>query len=286
MSKFGKSVTFLSENSLAVIAGDGNLPRLICEEFRKLNLKTWFFYPSSVRSKILQHRNQIIFDPVNLEKLFENLEKRSIRNVVFAGKITRQAVNHLGQATKNDIFHKEIYPFLHETDNKILQRIGDLFEAKGFNIVGVLDLLPGLTASKGILTSKKPSEQDLQDISMAVEYHKYLSRADIGQSLVVSSGLCLAVETLPGTDAMLNFVKVSKCQNFLSQCSNSGLLYKAPKTNQDMRFDIPVIGEKTIKKVREANLQGIALKKNKVILLDKERILQLANCLGLFIIME
>ena len=94
----------------------------------------------------------------------------------------------------------------------------------------------------------------------------------------------LAIETLPGTDAMLDFVKTVKSKVSLDYNANTGLLYKAPKPNQDIRFDVPVIGETTLRKVKEANLRGIALRKNCVILLEKQKIIKLADELSLFII--
>ena len=63
----------------------------------------------------------------------------------------------------------------------------------------------------------------------------------------------------------------------LDYSANTGLLYKAPKPNQDIRFDVPVVGETTLRKVKEANLRGIALRKNCVILLEKQKIIQLAD---------
>ena len=89
---------------------------------------------------------------------------------------------------------------------------------------------------------------------------------DIGQSLVISKGLCLAIETLPGTDAMLSFIKNYKIKsNLVNQ--KSGILFKALKKNQETRIDMPVIGPKTVQKVKEAFLDGIVIQENSVIIL-------------------
>ena len=274
----------LRMNDLAVIAGNGELPNLIYTEMNKLSVRPWAFHPANIKVKNPKNINQVSFDPFDLEGLFLELKKRNIKNVVFAGKITRETVKYAKSRNLDNLFYNEIYPILQQTDDQILRRIGEIFESHGFNVKGVIELLPRALASKGNLTRKMPSLQDKSDIMKAIEYHNILSKSDIGQSLIVSDGLCLAIETLPGTDAMLDFANHIKSKNFPQDVEN-GIFYKAPKTSQDTRFDIPVIGEITIVKVKEAKLKGIALKKNAVILLNKEKIIRLADELRLFIVM-
>ena len=271
-------------DNLAIISGEGRLPDLIYQEMIRQGVKTWAFYPQNISVKTSDNINKVIFDLFDLENLFLKLRERKIKNVVFAGKITRLNSEHPRPEDSNNIFFKEIYPVLQSSDDIVLRKIGNIFEAHGFTIKGVIKLLPSSLASEGVLTREKPSLMEGKDVKKAEFYHNILSKADIGQSLVVSNGLCLAIETLPGTDAMLDFVKTVKSKVSLDYNANTGLLYKSPKPNQDIRFDVPVIGETTLRKVKEANLRGIALRKNCVILLEKEKIIQLADELSLFIV--
>jgi len=271
-------------DNLAIISGEGRLPDLIYKEMIRQGVKTWMFYPQNISVKTSDNVNKVIFDLFDLENLFLQLRERKIKNVAFAGKITRLNGEHPRSKDLNSIFYKEIYPVLQSSDDIVLRKIGNLFEAHGFTIKGAVKLLPSSLASGGVLTRENPSLMEGKDVKKAEFYHNILSKADIGQSLVVSNGLCLAVETLPGTDAMLDFVKTVKSKTALDYSTNTGLLYKAPKPNQDMRFDVPVVGETTLRKVKEANLRGIALRKNCVILLEKQKIIQLADELSLFII--
>ena len=210
------------------------------------------------------------------------LSKRNIFDVVFAGKITRSINKYALPNDKNNIFSSNLKPVLQETDDKVLRKIGILFENHGFNIRGVLELLPASLASGGILTIKEPSLDDKNDIIKAVGYQKILSKSDIGQSVIVANGLCLGLETLPGTDAMLDFVKGFKNKGQLDIIS-AGVLYKGIKSNQDTRFDVPVIGLTTIEKVKKANLEGIALQKDTVVIIEKDKVIKLANKLDIFI---
>ena len=271
-------------DNLAIISGEGSLPHLIYKEMVRQGVMTWMFYPKNISTKTSHNVKKVIFDLFDLENLFRQLRERRIKNIVFAGKITRLNSEPSIPKDLNNIFYKEIYPTLQSSDDMVLRKIGNIFESHGFTIKGAIKLLPNSLASEGVLTREKPSSIEGQDIKKAEFYHSILSKTDIGQSLIVSNGLCLAIETLPGTDAMLDFVMTVKSNSSLDYGANAGFLYKAPKTNQDMRFDVPVIGETTLRKVKEANLRGIVLQKNCVILLDKQKIIQLADELSLFIV--
>jgi hypothetical protein len=136
---------------------------------------------------------------------------------------------------------------------------------------------------QGSFTKRKPTKQDQYDIKKAIEFHKIISKADIGQSLIVSNGLCIAIETLPGTDAMIEFVLNFKNTNKEIRNSSKGILFKSLKVSQDPRFDFPVVGEKTLRNIRNAKINGLALFENRLILLNKEKLIKLANELDLFI---
>ena len=110
-----------------------------------------------------------------------------------------------------------------------------------------------------------------------------MSNADIGQSLIVSNGLCIAIETLPGTDAMIKFVLNFKNKDKKIKNVSEGILFKSIKVNQDPRFDFPVVGEKTLRNIKNAKINGLALFENKLILLNKEKLIKLADELDLFI---
>ena len=136
---------------------------------------------------------------------------------------------------------------------------------------------------KGVPSKRKPSIQDRKDIEKAINIHNLMSDADIGQSLVIVNGLCIGLETLPGTDAMIEFVKDFKRKNNILKKKSGGILFKCLKNNQDKRFDFPVVGENTIFNIKRAELNGLALIENKLITLNKEKLIKIANNLDLFI---
>ena len=283
MLKPGQTKFSTNHNKLAVISGEGRLPQLIFKEAERIGLEVWALYPSKLDIEAPKNTQRVEFNPLDIEGLFLELKNRKILDVVFAGKITRSTKNYIKLQKSDNIFSKEINPILQQTDDKVLRKIGSLFEDFGFNIRGILDLLPNSLASGAILTNKEPSLQDKSDIIKALDYQAIISGSDIGQSVVVANGLCLGLETLPGTDAMLDFVKRFK-NRAQEDMIKSGILYKAIKADQDKRFDVPVVGRTTIRKVKEANLQGIALQKDSVIIIEKHKVVQLADKLDIFIV--
>ena len=165
----------------------------------------------------------------------------------------------------------------------LLRNIGIFFENQGFSILSLHEIIPDFFLKEGSITKRKPTKQDQYDIKKAIELHKVISKADIGQSLIVSNGLCIAIETLPGTDAMIEFVLNFKNKDKKIRNSSEGILFKSLKVNQDPRFDFPVVGEKTLINLRKAKINGLALFENRLILLNKEKLIKLADELDLFI---
>ncbi|MDF3606088.1 LpxI family protein [Paracoccus sp. DMF-8] len=109
-----------------------------------------------------------------------------------------------------------------------------------------------------------------------------LGRLDIGQGAIVAQGLCMAVESLPGTQAMLEFMRDHRDLR-PNPNGSKGVLFKAPKPAQDRRIDLPTIGPDTVRQAVEADLAGIAWEAGGVILLERERAIQDAQAAGLFL---
>ena len=171
---------------------------------------------------------------------------------------------------------KTIFILISNTPPDLLPTIQSRLQIKRFKKMETETLL-------NHFTKRKPTKQDHNDIKKAIKFHKVISKADIGQSLIVSNGLCIAIETLPGTDAMIEFVLNFKNKDKKIRNSSEGILFKSLKVNQDPRFDFPVVGEKTLINLRKAKINGLALFENRLILLNKEKLIKLADELDLFI---
>ena len=111
---------------------------------------------------------------------------------------------------------------------------------------------------------------------------KILAPEDIGQGIVIENGLVLGIETLQGTNELLKFV--AKTSSNLRINGLGGIFVKRPKANQDLRFDMPVVGPKTVELACRAGLRGLVISPGSVMLLEKERCIEIAEANNFFIL--
>ncbi|MEO1918247.1 MAG: LpxI family protein, partial [Paracoccaceae bacterium] len=105
----------------------------------------------------------------------------------------------------------------------------------------------------GILTNVAPNINDTSDANRAAEIVNSLGRLDVGQGAVVAQGICLGLESIQGTDAMLDFVASHRSGYSYNPDGGCGVLLKAPKPEQDLRVDLPTIGPETIRRPKARN---------------------------------
>jgi DUF1009 family protein len=209
------------------------------------------------------------------------LEDRGVSRVVFAGAVQRPRLDPalLDPATA------ELLPRLMQAmaagDDVTLRAVIEVFEEFGFVMAGVEDVAPSLLPGAGVLAGVV-TERDKADATRAAEIVAALGAVDVGQGAVVAQGLCLGVEALPGTDALLAGVAGIGALR-PDPARGRGLFYKAAKPGQDRRIDLPTIGPDTLRAVAAAGLGGVAFQAGSVVCLDLEEMKALAGELGLFL---
>jgi len=266
-----------SGEDLAIIRGSGELPPMIKNIYRKA------IYISFNNSNKTADKQMIYCEFEKLGFLFDKLKQNGIRRVVMAGSITRPQF----QKSKMDNYTINLMPKLQEKlvqgDNELLSFIAAEFEKKGYQILGASDLVPDLTVDPGFVCG---SSYDFfsRDIYKADSVLKTLSPEDIGQGVVIENGLVLGIETLQGTNELLKFV--SKTSPHLRIQETGGIFVKRPKANQDLRFDMPVVGPKTVDLACKAGLRGLVLSPNTVVLLEREKCIKIAEDNNFFILAE
>jgi len=145
-----------------------------------------------------------------------------------------------------------------------------------------VDLLPATTfleeflAPAGLIAGPKLTQREEEDVTLGWKIAKEIARLDIGQTVIVKNGTVVAVEALEGTNET-----IKRGGNFARK---GAVMVKVAKPNQDMRFDVPVIGVETIQIAADAKLRAIAIETGKTLLLEKDAIIDLANCSKLSIV--
>lgn len=273
----------MGEGGLAIIAGRGSLPRLIAEECRQRGRPCHVVHLPGVE---LTWTNGLPVIEAEYEKpgrLFGALRAAGIREVTFAGGIQRPDLNPLRFDLKMLSLAPRVLAGLRGGDDRVLRLVAEIFEAEGLRLVGAHELLTGLLVPAGVLTRRQPSEADRADAARAQDIAGALGGVDVGQAAVVSQGLCLGLETIQGTDAMLDFVARTGAGLRPDPMGARGVLYKAPKPGQDWRIDLPAIGPDTVRGAVAAGLAGIVVQAGGVLLLDRAAVVGACDAAGLFL---
>lgn len=210
------------------------------------------------------------------------LEDQGVRRVVFAGAVQRPRLDpslfdpHTAQMVPR------LMAAMQAGDDATLRAVVGIFEEAGFAVAGVADIAPALVPGPGLLAGQT-TPADESDTLRAAAIVAALGRVDVGQGAVVQQGLCLGVEALPGTDALLGGVSNLSENLRPDSARGKGVFYKAPKPAQDLRIDLPTIGVETVQRAAAARLAGIAWQAGGVICLDLPAMIRTAQDAGLFL---
>jgi UDP-2,3-diacylglucosamine hydrolase len=149
-------------------------------------------------------------------------------------------------------------------------------------------LLEPLMVKSGVLTGRGPSEQERKSIEYGRAVARRLAEHDIGQTVVIAESACVAVEAMEGTDATIERAGqiMRSLHGDASTLSRALTVVKIAKPNQDMRFDVPVIGVKTIEVMQAAGASCLALDAGKCLLLDGQKVIDAANAAGMAVVAE
>ena len=259
---------------LALFKGAGRLPELIIEQLAAAGTAP------VVCALDPDDEAQFHVSLPRLGSLLGILRSRGVTEICMAGSIDRTTLT-LGAP---DAATQPLVPALQAAlgggDGQALAGLHKLLEDQGFQIRAAQELCPELLPPEGVLTQAKPTKSHEQDTAKAGATLAITGAADLGQGCVVEDGQVVAVECLPGTDAMLASVAAFRAGQGWSQ---GGVFMKAPKPGQDLRTDMPTIGPETAQSVVDAGLAGIVIEAGGVMVLDLDDVIQSLNAAGAFL---
>lgn len=214
------------------------------------------------------------FPFVKVEMLFNFLKDEAIEEVIMAGKIDKR---WLYSDVEFDSLALELLKKLKDQrDDSIMQMIVEELSKRGLRVVESTVLTSDLFASDGVWTKLAPSENEWKDINFGFQMAKEIGRLDIGQTVVVRDQAIMAVEAVEGTDeAILRGGMLAR---------KGAVVVKVAKPNQDLRFDVPVVGLNTLRSMKEACAKILALEANAVLVVDKEEMIKQADELNMCIV--
>ncbi len=260
---------------IGLIAGNGRFPLYFAKSARKCGNEVFAVAIKEETSSELEKLvdNFSWFHVGELESMINFFLDNKIEKIVMAGKITKTLMFEKIRPDERlmQVFAKTPV----RNDDALLKALANEFISEGIHVCDSTTFVDSLLPEKGVLTKRKPTEDELLDIKYGHEIAKQIAGLDIGQTVVVKNRAILAVEAIEGTDqAILRGGKLGNGQV---------TVVKVARPLQDMRFDIPVVGLETIRNLIKANACCLAFEEKKTLLLDREELIKLADSNGLTI---
>ena len=205
------------------------------------------------------------------------------RDLVFIGTLVRPALSEIRLDWGTVRVLGRVWAAFRGGDDHLLSGIGDILEQDGFRMVGVKDIAPDLLMPEGSLTRAVPDETATTDIARGRAVLQALSPYDVGQAVVVIDGHVVGVEDIEGTDGLLARVARLRNEGRIRARATRGVLVKAPKSGQDLRFDLPTLGPRTLEGAAKAQLAGIAIVAGNTIVAEPQAMIAAADAAGMFV---
>jgi len=268
---------------LGLIAGGGELPLAIARRCEAEGRPLYIVRLDGFADSHLERWPGATFGMAEIGGILKALKQQGCVAVCLAGTVSRPDFRRLKPDLKGASVLPGIIAAATKGDDALLRKILSVFEAEGYGVEGADDILGGETLPDGALGGVMPTPEQLLDLKKALHVAEKAGELDIGQGAVVCDGLVLAVEAQEGTDAMLARVAGLPADLRGSATDRRGALGKAPKPIQDLRVDMPVIGARTVEMAAAAGLAGIGGIADRLILINRQSIIDAADRLGLFI---
>jgi DUF1009 family protein len=228
----------------------------------------------------------------DLSKLIDTFKAEGVTRAVMAGQVKHKQIF---SAIKPDWrLAKLLLSLGTRNTDSLLGAIAKVLADEGITLESSTALLEPLLAKTGVLTKRAPSELERKNIEYGRTVARRLAEHDIGQTVVIAEAACVAVEAMEGTDAtieragvlMQSLERESGSKREVSTLSRALTVVKVAKPKQDMRFDVPVIGVKTIETMARAGASCLAVDAGRCLLLDGEAIIRAADDAGIAVCAE
>ena len=267
------------EARLAIVAGRGALPRRIAEHRAAAGLPYLVVAFEGLTSEWMAAHPHAVQPIERPGALFAALARAGVDAVVFAGAMDRPRLRPWRLDLTGLRLAPRLLRLLRRGDDTLLSALARLFEARGFRVVGAQSCLPGLTVGAGTLGRHPVPCPVWADARRGAAILAALGPLDVGQAVAVARGICLGIEAIEGTDALL--ARVAALPPGKRGPTPSGVLLKMAKPGQDRRLDLPTIGPATVAGAAAAGLAAILVEAEAANILDRADTVAAADAAGI-----
>jgi UDP-2,3-diacylglucosamine hydrolase len=270
----------MPKEKLGLIAGNGKFPFLIVDAARARGLDV---VVAAIKEETFPEIEQSGASTVHwlslgeLSKLIDTFKREGVQRAVMAGQVKHKQI--FSSIRPDWRLAKLLLSLRTRNTDALLGAVAKVLGDEGITLENSTSLLEPLLAKAGVLTDRAPSDEEKTNIAYGRAVARHLAQYDIGQTVVVAESACVAVEAMEGTDATIERAGhlMRSLEGDASTLSRALTVVKIAKPSQDMRFDVPVIGVKTIEVMRAAGASCLALDAGRCLLLDGDAVRRAAN---------
>ncbi len=274
---------------LGLIAGNGRFPFLVLDAARSQGYEVIVAaIKEEAFPEIESHGATAVhwLSLGELSNLIETFKREGVNRAVMAGQVKHKQI--FSSIRPDWRLGKLLLSLGTRNTDSLLGAVAKVLADEGIVLENSTSLLEPLLAKPGVLTKRMPTEQERKNIAYGRDLARHLAQFDIGQTVIVAEAACVAVEAMEGTDAAIERAGqiMASVGDDPSTLSRALTVVKIAKPNQDMRFDVPVIGVKTIEVMRKAGATCLALDAGRCLLLDGDAIAIAADAAEIAIVAD
>ncbi len=253
-----------------LLAGNGRFPFLVLDAARSQGVE---MVVAAIKEEtfpeLAQHAKTIEWLHIGqLGKLIKFFQREGVTHALMAGQVKHNQI--FSGAIPDFRMVKMLAGLLTKNTNSLIGAVTKELASEGITVIDSTSFLTPLLAPNGVLTTRSVNQKEQADIDYGIEVAREVARLDLGQTIVVSDRAVVAVEAMEGTDATI--LRAATLVN-----GRPLTVVKVAKPNQDMRFDVPVVGRPTIETMIKAKATTISITAEKTLIFDREEMLYLAN---------
>jgi len=274
---------------IGLIAGNGSFPLLVLDAACAQGFDVIVAAIKEEASSEIEAHGAVAVHWLSLgelSKLIETFHKEGVTRAIMAGQVRHKQI--FSSIRPDWRLAKLLLSLGTRNTDSLLGAVAKTLADEGITLENSTTFLEPLLAAAGVLTRREPTQQEKKNIEYGRAVARHLAQYDIGQTVVVAESACLAVEAMEGTDATIE--RAGELMRSLageaSTLSRGLTVVKIAKPNQDMRFDVPVVGAKTIEVMRRAGATCLALDAAKCLLLDGKAIIMAADSANITIVAD
>ena len=274
---------------LGLIAGNGRFPFLVLDAARAQGYEVVVAAIKEEAFPDIESRGASAVHWLSLgelSKLIETFQREGVTRAVMAGQVKHKQI--FSSIRPDWRLAKLLFSLTTRNTDALLGAVAKVLADEGITLESSTALLEPLMAKPGVLTKRAPSAQELKNIEYGRAVARGLSQYDIGQTVVIAESACVAVEAMEGTDATIERAGqlMASLDPGRSALARELTVVKVSKPKQDMRFDVPVVGVKTIEVMRKSGATCLALDAGKCLLIDGDAVIHAADAAGMAIVAE